>query len=47
LRQVFGERAHASAKPGLTAQIRSAHRSTQLAYQAALFREAEHTLRHS
>jgi hypothetical protein len=44
LRNTSGERVHISARGGLTAQIRSAHRSHQLTQQAALFRAAEQML---
>ena len=44
LRNVINERPHPKARPGLTAQIRSAHRANQLARQAAFFRVAEQTI---
>ena len=47
LRMMRSDRAAMTARPGLTAQIRSAHRAGQLAHQAALLRAAEQMLRRS
>ena len=47
LRNIFAERQYPKARPGLTAQIRSAHRANQLAYHAALFRAAEQMIHRS
>jgi hypothetical protein len=45
LKDIFGGKPHVAARPGLSAQIRSAHRGTQLARDAALLRAAARMVR--